>query len=217
MLIFLWLFLEFFKIGICAFGGGLATIPFLEELATARPDWFTHEELINMIAVSESTPGAIGINMATYVGFEAVSKAFNGNPFMGFLGGLTATFGFVSPSIIIIIIVSQFLSKFKNSKVVKWAFYGLRAASIGLIIAAAFSILKVSIINIDAFTACFSGINTANFFKDIWLALSNALVALFDYKALALAVILGILIFKYKKHPILYIALAAVIGIIFQM
>lgn len=216
-MIYLWLFLEFFKIGVCAFGGGLASIPFLEELCVARPDWFTHEDLINMIAVSESTPGAIGINMSTYVGFQAAFDAFNGNPFMGFLGGIVATVGYITPSIIVICIISQFLNKFKDNKIVKWVFYGLRAASIGLIIAAAYSILKVSIINIDAFTASFNGINSSNFFSDIWLSISNGLVALFDFKALALALFIGILLFKYKKHPILYIALAAILGILLQM
>ena len=77
----LWLFLEFFKVGICAFGGGLATIPFLEELSNSK-GWFTLDQLADMIAVSESTPGAIGINMSTYVGYIRGVEVFNGNIFM---------------------------------------------------------------------------------------------------------------------------------------
>lgn len=216
-MIFIWLFLEFFKIGVCAFGGGLATIPFLYELCETRPTWFTEADLLNMIAISESTPGAIGINMSTYVGYQAASNAFGGNPFMGFLGGIVSTLGFISPSIAIICIISKFLEKFKEAKLVKWVFYGLRAASIGLIIAAAFSVLKVSIINIDAFTNAYNGITSDNFFDRIWPSISNSLVALFDFKALALALLIGILLFKFKKHPILYILLAAIIGIVLQM
>ncbi len=213
----LWLFLEFFRIGICAFGGGLATIPFLEELATNHPDWFTIEQLADMIAVSESTPGAIGINMSTYVGYQVCINSFGGNIFMGFIGGVVATFGFITPSIIVIIIISQFLKKFKENKYVKWAFYGLRAASIGLIVSAAFSILKLSIIDVEAFKLAFNGLNANNFITDCWAAISNGLVALFNFKNLALGLLIGILLFKYKKHPILYIALAAILGIIFQL
>ena len=146
-MVLLWLFLEFFKVGICAFGGGLATIPFLEELSVTR-GWYTLDQLADMIAISESTPGAIGINMSTYVGYTVGFTNFNGSLLMGFLGGLIATLGLVSPSIIIILIICQFLKKFRDSKVVNWAFYGLRAASFGLICNAAYSILKISIINI---------------------------------------------------------------------
>lgn len=225
MLVFIELFIRFFVIGICAFGGGLATIPFLTELAEGTSwftgealNWYTIQELSDMIAVSESTPGAIGINMSTYVGYQAAVTEFNGNAFMGFIGGISATMGLVSPSIIVILIISKFLEKFKNAKIVKWVFYGLRAASIGLICAAAFSILELSIIDTEAFVHAFDGINSSNFFKDIWYAISNGLIALFgDFKALSLAIFMGIIIFKYKKHPIMYIVIAAIIGIIFQM
>lgn len=214
MLELLKLFLEFFRIGICAFGGGLATIPFLQELAEAT-GWFTQEQLGNMLAISESTPGAIGVNMSTYVGYLVGMAEFN-NPFMGFVGGVVATLGFVSPSVLVIIIVCQFLDKFKNSKYVKWTFYGLRAASLGLICAAAYSVLTLSIVRPDKALDCFSGITKENFFTEIWSCISNACVEFFDFKSLALAFFLGILIFKFKKHPIFYIILAAIIGIIFK-
>ncbi len=168
------------------------------------------------IAISESTPGAIGINMSTYVGFQAAFREYD-SYFLGFLGGMVSTLGFATPSIIVILIISQFLNKFKESKYVKWAFYGLRAASIGLIIAAAYSVLKVSIINVEGFMEVYKGISINNMWTEIWPKISDSLIALFDFKALALALLLGILIFKYKKHPILYILLAAVIGIILKM
>lgn len=204
------LFFKFFIIGLCAFGGGLATIPFLEELSV-ETGWFTIDELANMIAVSESTPGAIGINMSTYVGYTVAYKEY-GNVFMGFLGGIFSTLGLVTPSIIVVIIVCQFLDKFKNAKGVKWTFYGLRAASIGLIGSAAYSILTLSICTPDKAKESLTGINSSNWYDCI----TNALVNFFDYKCLALGLFMGILVFKYKKHPLFYIALAALIGIIFR-
>ena len=206
-MVLLWLFLEFFKVGICAFGGGLATIPFLEELSVTR-GWYTLDQLADMIAISESTPGAIGINMSTYVGYTVGFTNFNGSLLMGFIGGLVATLGLVSPSIIIILIICQFLKKFRDSKVVNWAFYGLRAASFGLICNAAYSILKISIINIESF----NNVNKENF----WPSLGEAFINFFDYKCLILAIVMGFFIFKFKKHPIIYIAIAAIIGIIFK-
>ncbi len=213
-IIFLDVFGQFFRIGICAFGGGLATIPFLKELSEIT-GWFTIDELANMIAVSESTPGAIGINMSTYVGYEVLSDSFNGNAFIGMLGGMVATLGFVAPSILVILIVSQVLKPFRNAKVVDWAFYGLRAASIGLIGNAAYSILTLSIINPTRAVDSYNAVGVDSFAK-FFDGSKEFLVNLFDFKCLSLAIFMGILIFKFKKHPILYIALAAVIGIIFK-
>ena len=206
-MVLLWLFLEFFKVGICAFGGGLATIPFLEELSQTR-GWFTLDQLADMIAIAESTPGAIGINMSTYVGYLVGFSNFGNSVFMGFIGGVIATLGLISPSILIILIICQFLKKFREAKVVNWAFYGLRAASFGLICNAAYSILKLSIINVDSFDK----VSKENF----WPSLGEALVGFFDYKCLILAAVMTFLVFKFKKHPIIYILIAAVIGIIFK-
>ena len=115
-------FYEFFKTGLFALGGGLATIPFLTEMMN-KYHWFTADMLTDMIAVSESTPGAIGINMATYTGYHI----------NGVLGGIVATLGLVAPSIIVICIVAQFLKKFKDSELVKSVFYGIRPAVTALI------------------------------------------------------------------------------------
>ncbi|MBQ2756419.1 MAG: chromate transporter, partial [Oscillospiraceae bacterium] len=124
-MIFLRLFWEFFKTGLFAIGGGMATIPFLYDISDAT-GWFTHHDLANMIAVSESTPGPIGVNMATYVGY-ITGMEVAGIP-TGILGAVTATLGLVTPSVIVILIIAAILTNFKNNKYVGSAFYGLRPA-----------------------------------------------------------------------------------------
>ncbi len=186
-MIFLKLFIEFFQVGLFAVGGGLATIPFLADLSK-RTNWFSMAELNNMIAISESTPGAIGVNMSTYVGYEVC----------GVFGGMCATFGLVLPSIIVIIIISKILNKFRENKYVNFSFYGLRAASCALISAACFSIFKIAILDMDKF-------NETNVFLD-----------LFHYKMVIYGAILAFFIFRYKKHPLFYIGISAIVGIVFQ-
>lgn len=131
MTIYLQLFWEFFKTGLFAVGGGMATLPFLYDMAD-KTGWFTRAQLADMIAVSESTPGPIGVNMATYVGF--LTK--------GVPGAVTATLGLVAPSIIVILIIAAFLQAFRDSKYVSGAFYGLRPASTALITAAGLVVVK---------------------------------------------------------------------------
>ena len=124
-MILLRLFFEFAKTGLFAVGGGLATIPFLQDIGL-RTGWFTQADLTTMIALSESTPGPIGVNMATYVGYETA----------GVPGAVVATLGLITPSIIVILIVAGFLQRFRQSKTVEAVFYGLRPASTALIAAA---------------------------------------------------------------------------------
>lgn len=102
------LFAEFFKTGLFAVGGGLATLPFLYQMA-ADTGWFTAQDIADLIAVSESTPGPLGVNMATYVGFKT----------LGVLGGVVSTLGLVAPSIIVIILISKVLDRFKESSIVQ--------------------------------------------------------------------------------------------------
>ena len=210
--IFFRLYFHFFKIGVLAFGGGLATIPFLRELSELT-GWFSIDELANMIAVSESTPGAMGINMSTYVGYSVIHGEF-GNYFLSFLGSMISTIGLVTPSIIVIEIIALFLKKFKDNKWVQYVFYGLRAASIGLMIAAAYSIFEVSLMQnshiISVFKSSFDSISIKTFFPDLANAINNML----NFKNIAVGIVFGITIFKYKKHPILYIALGAIVGIL---
>lgn len=132
-MIYLTLFIEFFKIGLFSVGGGMATVPFLMELAEKYP-WFTAAELANMIAISESTPGPIGINMATYAGYNA----------SGLPGALVATSGLVAPALIIIVIIAKFMSDFSDNKYVKAAFYGIRPMIAALIGYAVWQIAEIT-------------------------------------------------------------------------
>ena len=121
-MIYLQLFYEFFKTGLFAVGGGLATLPFLYDMAD-RTGWFTRTQLADMLAVSESTPGPLGVNMATYVGYLTA----------GIPGAVAATMGLVAPSVIVILIVAAFLKRFRESRLVNNVFYGLRPASAAMV------------------------------------------------------------------------------------
>ena len=179
---------EFFKTGLFAVGGGLATVPFLKEISS-RYGWYTLGDLTTMIAVSESTPGPIGINMSTYVG----------NHIFGLVGGIACTLSLVAPSIIVICIIAKILTKFRESKIVKGVFYGLRPAVVGFILSAVISIFLLALFNTSAFVATKS--------------ISN----LFRWKALILfAVLMAIYKWKPNLHPVVLICVAAAVGIIFQ-
>lgn len=130
-MILLRLFYEFFKVGLFSIGGGLATLPFLYDISD-KTGWFTHADITNLIAISESTPGPIGVNAATYVGFLTD----------GLAGAVTATIGLIAPSIVIIILISRVLERFRDSRLVDDLFYGLRPASTGLIAAAGLLVVK---------------------------------------------------------------------------
>ena len=183
------LFLEFCRVGLFSVGGGLATIPFLTDLGE-RTGWFTSGQLADMIAISESTPGPMGVNMATYVGFHTA----------GIAGGVAATLGLVSSSIVIILIIAGFLDKFRQSKAVDAVFYGLRAASVALITAALLQVAKIALLT--------SG--------QPWEGMPFQL----NLAAVILVVIIFVLV-KFsplkKLHPVCFIGLAALAGIVFQM
>lgn len=133
-MIYLTLFMEFFKIGLFSIGGGMATLPFLMDLTT-RYDWFTASELANMVAISESTPGPVGINMATYAGYHAA----------GVPGAIVATLSLCAPAIIIITIIAQFLANFSENKTVQAVFYGFRAVVPALIGYAVLQLLSITL------------------------------------------------------------------------
>ena len=192
MKLLLTLFFEFFKTGLFAVGGGMATLPFLYDMSARHPDWFSTAQLADMIAVSESSPGPIGVNMATYVGFHTA----------GVLGGLVATLGLAAPSVIVILIVARVLRQFRSNEYVDAAFYGLRPCSVGLIAAAGLLVVKIALFRVDAFKA------------------SGALADLFDFKALILAEVLLVLTRAVKKtkglHPIVFILASAAVGVLFS-
>ena len=135
-MIYLLLFFEFFKIGLFAVGGGLVTVPFLFDLSNSY-GWFSTSELADMIAVSESTPGPIGVNMATFAGFTT----------SGLLGALIATFGLILPSVIIIVIIAKMMEKYSCNTRVKNILEGIRPAVLALILFAGLQIAKISITN----------------------------------------------------------------------
>lgn len=193
------LFWEFCKTGLFAIGGGMATVPFLREIAD-KTGWFTAGQLADMIAVSESTPGPLGVNMATYVGYTVGSSQL-GSPWMGIVGAVTATLGLIFPSIVIVLCISFFLKRFRTSTLVDAALYGLRPASVALISAAGVEIVLFAILRVDS--------------------IYQIGAAQLSWKSVALAagVYAGTnLIPKLKKlHPIWFILLSAVVGVLLKM
>lgn len=186
------LFFEFFKTGLFAVGGGMATLPFLYDMSARHAEWFSAAQLADMIAVSESTPGPIGVNMATYVGFETA----------GVPGALVATLGLVTPSVIVILIVARMLKAFRSNKTVDAVFYGLRPCSVGLIAAAGILVVKIALFRFDAYAA------------------SGILTDIFNWKALVLAAVLLVLTRAVKAtkklHPVVFILASAAAGVLFS-
>lgn len=193
MMLYIRLFFEFFRAGLFAVGGGLATIPFLTDIGQ-RTGWFSSQELANMIAVSESTPGPMGVNMATYVGFESA----------GIPGAVIATLGLICPSIIVILIVAAFLKKFRNNPYVESVFYGLRPASTGLIAAAGWSVICISLLTMT------------------WSVDGGSILVSLDINWKCVLIAIAVWIFTHwdktkKLHPIVWILLSAVAGVVCQL
>ena len=191
-MIYLRLFWEFFKVGLFSVGGGLATLPFLYSLG-AKTGWFSTADVANMLAVSESTPGPIGVNMATDVGFDCG----------GVLGGVVATLGLITPSVIVIVLIAMALQAFRTSKYVDAAFYTLRPASTGLIAAAGWSVFALVLVNLDAYRASYH-------FADLLQWKNLILFA-------AIWVLTNLVKPLKKLHPVVFLALAAVVGIVFRL
>ncbi len=180
---------EFFKTGIFAVGGGMATIPFLQEMARSYP-WFSEQDLLDMIAVSESTPGAIGINIATYAGYNAY----------GFPGALAATLSLITGPTIIILIISRAMARFKNSKTVADMFVTIRPATAGLILGAMSSVMVYTLFDLDLFQQ------------------SRLVSDLIRPIPFVLFLIMLASLIKYKKlHPLAIIGISALAGIIFGL
>ena len=198
MILYLQLFWEFFKTGLFAIGGGMATVPFLQDIAQ-KTRWFSPADLADMIAVSESTPGPIGINMATYVGYTTGHAQFG--VAAGILGGIVATVGLVTPSVILILIIAKFLEKFRDNRYVNAAMYGLRAASVALISAAGISIVLIAVFQVNSVRELRS--------------------AVIDFRCFLLALVILIAtrwIPKLKDlHPVIFIICSALIGIALHM
>jgi len=184
-MILLQLFYEFFITGLFIFGGGLTAIPFLQQIGE-KTDWFTTQQLMDMIAVSEATPGPIGVNMATYVGFTVA----------GVPGSLIATGALLLPSVIIALVIARLLTLFSEKQLVKSMMYGLRPASLGLIASAGLTVILFSLVSVKM--EDFPEYHTF----------------VLDYKGLILAAVLFISINRLKTHPVIFLAGSAVVGMI---
>lgn len=181
------LMLEFAKTGLFSVGGGLATLPFLYEMSN-NTGWFSHADIADMIAVSESTPGPIGINMSTYAGFTTA----------GVLGGILASLALAAPSVIITLIIARFLHRFRENRLVEGAFYGLRPASIAMITTAGINVAKVALVDLGAFVR------------------SGSVGDLFIWKGIALGALIFLAQRRLKWSPVAFIAISAVVGVAFR-
>ncbi len=196
-MILLRLFWEFFKTGLFTVGGGMATLPFLYRMG-AKTGWFTDAMLADMVAVSESTPGPIGMNMATYVGYTTA----------GIPGSIVASLGLVFPSLIIITVIARMLEKFRSNPTVDAVFYGLRPCSVGLIAAAGLMVARITFLDPELLKGIFTSGTAAS------------LGGLLKWKEIVLAAILLVLTRAKTKvkdlHPVVFIAASAVVGIVFS-
>ena len=185
-MIYLQLFAEFFKIGLFAVGGGMASVPFLLDLAD-KYDWYTTAEFANMVAISQSTPGPVGINMATYAGYEAG----------GILGACIATFGLVAPALVIIMIIAKFMQNFSDNPTVKAIFSGIRPVVAALILCAVWEL-------------CMLTLFVTNADKSTSPILVNIIVCIILFAFMQIKQL-------KKIHPLWWILIGAIAGIVLQL
>ncbi len=197
------LFFIFVYVGAFTIGGGLVAISLMQQQLVAR-GIISPEEFLNMIAISESTPGPVGINMATYVGYKL----------FGFGGSLITTAGVVLPSLVCIIVIAKFFGKFQERPLARSIFYGLLAGSCGMIAFAVWQVIAVSLVDIPAFT---SAAETAGGFGNLFSreGLLKPLAVLVPPVPLLMAAAAALIYRVGRVHPLLLIALGAVGGILF--
>ncbi len=184
------LFLIFFYVGLFTIGGGLVAITIMKQLIVER-GLIDSVTFVNMISISESTPGPIGVNMANYIG----------NNFYGFWGGIVTTLGEILPSIICILIIARLFAKFSEKPVVKAAFVTLRPASTGVILVAALEVFQIALLNI---TLNIDGIRMVQSIADV-----------FKWKQCIFYVVSILALRFIKISPLLLIVIGAVFGISF--
>ncbi len=196
---FLILFWEYFKIGLFTIGGGYAMLPMVQQ-AIEKHGWMTNAEVVDFIAVAESTPGPFAINLATFVGTTVGSSTSLG-VFGGFLGAVIATFAVVLPSLVIIIVVTKIFEKFKTNKYVQNVLYGIRPVVVGLVLSAVVSVLCMVVLpELDL-----THITSEGFSQFNWVSL----IIVLAFFPLSRVKIKG-----KKPHPIFLILLSAVVGIV---
>ncbi|MBR5096661.1 MAG: chromate transporter [Treponema sp.] len=184
------LFAIFFCIGLFTIGGGLVAITSMQQIVVGR-GWITSERFFNMVAISESTPGPIGVNMATYIGCE----------FHGFLGGVVATLGEVLPSLICIILIAKFFARIQEKPLVKSVFSCLRPVTAGVVLVVCAQIFSLSLLNLSVAKGLSQGL--------------APLADLFKWKSLAFYLLAVLALFKTKVHPIAIVLAGALFGIVF--
>jgi len=190
------MYLEYFKIGIFAVGGGLATLPFLFLMAQDRfsfirqTGWLSTEQIGNFLAIAQCSPGAIGVNIAAQTGFQYGGGAD------GVAGGILAALGLVSPAVIVIAIVTRALQSFKESKAAASVFSGLRPAAAGLLCAAGWGVWRLALYNGSGGVA------------------GGAWRECIRWREGLVCVVIYLLIVKFRSHPVIYIALGAAAGIL---
>ena len=194
------LFCIFFCIGLFTIGGGLVAITSMQQIVVGR-GWITSEKFFNMVAISESTPGPIGVNMATYIGYE----------FHGTLGGIIATLGEILPSYICIVLIAKFFARFQEKPIVKAAFKTLRPATSGIVLVACAQVFALALLNLNAIGGIESAFESAASFKQ---ALS-AVASLFKWKSLAFYALALAALFKTRLHPIAVVVAGAAFGMLF--
>lgn len=186
-MIYLQLFFEFFKVGLFSIGGGLATIPFLNDIAL-RYDWFTIQTLTDMIAVSESTPGPLGVNMATYVGFTVA----------GVPGAIIATLSLILPGFLIALIIAKLFNKFQNNKLVTSFFLGVRPAVAALIATVCLELIKTTFMKTESF----------NFYE---------ILSVFDPVSILIFLIMLLSILKFKYNPLFLLLAGGIFGAVLSL
>lgn len=183
-MIFLQLFCTFFQIGLFGFGGGYAMLSLIQGEVVTRYEWLSTSEFTDIVAISQMTPGPIGINSATYVGYTAVVNAGYSHA-IGILGSIIATFSVVLPSFILMILISKFFLKYQKHPAVASVFSGLRPGVVGLLAAAALVLM-----------------NEENFGHDTYQIVISSILFLCAFIAS----------YKYKVNPILLICICGLAG-----
>lgn len=181
------LFFLFMYIGACTIGGGLVAVSLMQQELIPR-GLITSEDFFAMVAISESTPGPIGINMATYIGYKLY----------GVTGGIVLTAGIVLPSLIVIVLIARFAASFQEKPLVKKSFYGLRAGAVGMIAVAFWQVLNISVFTLNNFKA------------------TGKLIDLLNLKqTLFFCVLFALTLCLKKLHPVILVILSALFGILF--
>lgn len=194
------LFFIFFYIGLFAVGGGLVAATFMQQALVEQYGLISAEKFYSMLAISESTPGPIGINLATYLGTEL----------FGPWGGIVATIGEVLPSLIVIIVIAKFFAHFQDKPIVKSVFSFLRPATSGMVLVALIQVFAISILHTEHFQSMYG------FLQSLVADPHSTFDLLLNWPAIALYEICLVILFRTKLHPVVIVALGAVFGVLFM-